>query len=72
MFGLTNNTHAYSFATVGLKKHYDKMFSSRQAANEYMYDLCSKFGLHIVKIWDDHHDKTYICDNGVTFYIQRA
>lgn len=48
------------------------MFSSRQAANEYMYDLCSKFGLHIVKIWDDNHDKTYICDNGVTFYIQRA
>lgn len=72
MFGYLNNGHVYSFASVGFKKNYDKVFCSRQAANEYMYKICEKKGLRIKKVWDDKHDKTYICDNGITFYIQRV
>ena len=70
MFGYINE-HSYSFAATGLKKNVDKIFCSRQGATEYMYKVCQKYGLHIDKVWDDKHDKTYICD-GVTFYIQRA
>lgn len=71
MFGYEPE-HNYSLAVIGLSKHYDGIFGSRQAATEYMYKVCQKYGLRIEKIWDDKHDKTYICNNGVTFYIQRA
>ncbi len=66
--------HSYSFAVVGLKPGlfgFEKCFHSRQEANEYMYSLCAKYGLKIEKIWDDNHDKTYHCNKGVSFYIQR-
>jgi len=66
------NEHTYSFAVIGLSKKLDKLFSSRQAANEYMYSICQKYGIQIKTVWEDNHDKTYICDNGITFYIQRA
>lgn len=72
MFGYNTNEHNYSFAVVGLGKHLDAIFGSREAATEHMYSVCRKYGLHINKVYDDNHDKTYICDNGVTFYIQRA
>lgn len=63
--------HRYSFASTGLGVK-DKEFSTRQAAEEYMYSICDKRGLSIEKVYDDKHDKTYICANGVRFYIQRA
>lgn len=62
--------HHYSFAVSGLKIK-SKTFSSRQSANEYMYKLLSKYKLHIRKVYDDKHYKTYICDNDVRFYIHR-
>lgn len=73
MFGYDfySQTHGYSFAASGLGKKVDRSFSSRNAANEYMYKLCKKYGLSIIETWDDHHDKTYVCTNGVKFYIQR-
>jgi hypothetical protein len=37
-----------------------------------MYKLCDKHGLQIEEVWNDNHDKTYICNKGVTFYIQRS
>lgn len=65
------NKHSYSFAVTGLKEK-SKVFSTRDLANEYMYRMCRKYGLNIVKKYEDNHDITYICDNGVRFYIQRV
>lgn len=62
--------HSYSLAATGIKLK-EMTFNSRQEANSKMYNLCEKYGLKIVKTYDDKHDKTYICDNGVRFYIQR-
>lgn len=64
-------THNYSFAVTGLGKTVSKTFPSRYAANEYMYKMCQRHGLKIEEVWDDKHDKTYICNKGVTFYIHR-
>lgn len=64
--------HSYSLATVGLKRDVFKTFSSREAANEYMYRVLAKNHLAIKKVYDDKHDKTYKCGDGVTFFIQRA
>lgn len=66
------NSHLYSFATTGLGKKIDKTFGSRDLANAYMYKLCDKYSLNIIKTYDDNHDKTYITDKGVRFYIQRV
>lgn len=70
MLGFTH-AHGYSLAVTGLRSKYNKTFSTREAANAYMYKLCDKFGLKVEEIWNDNHDKTYLCNKGVTFYIQR-
>ena len=62
--------HRYSLAATGLKTR-DYEFSTRQAAEKTMYDIMKKNGLHIEEVWDDHHFKTYLCNNGVRFYINR-
>lgn len=62
----------YTLATLGLKKAYDRTFSSREEANDFMYHLINKYGLRIVEIYDDKHAKTYKCENGERFFIQRA
>ena len=49
-----------------------KVFSTREEANQMMYKIMAKYHLTLQKVFDDHHDKTYVCDNGVRFYIQRA
>lgn len=66
------NSHNYSVAVIGLTKKHNKIFATRDAANKYMYKLCNKYGLKIEEVWNDNHDKTYLCNKGVTFYIQRA
>jgi hypothetical protein len=66
------NFHNYSFAVIGLGKQRHRVFPTREAANEHMHNLCAKHGLTIEEVWNDNHDKTYICNKGVTFYIQRA
>ena len=66
------NQHNYSCAIVGLPKKYNRTFATRSAANQYMYNLCNKFGLQVKEVWNDNHDKTYHCTKGVTFYIQRS
>jgi len=71
-FGLFQAAHHYTLATAGLKKAYCRTFNSREAANDYMYRLCAKFGLHIVEVYDDKHNKTYKCNDGIKFFIQRA
>lgn len=66
-----NDRHTYSFVTTGFKWNKDKLFSSRQAANDYMYHICKRKGCRIVKVYDDKHSKTYFTDVGAQFYIQR-
>jgi predicted phosphoadenosine phosphosulfate sulfurtransferase len=68
----STNLHSYSFAVVGLNKKYNKTFPTRQAANKLMYELIAKYDLKLEEVWNDKHDKTYICNKGVSFYIQRA
>lgn len=71
MFNYWNNSHSYSLAVTGLKMK-SKVFSTREEANQMMYKIMAKYHLTLQKVFDDNHDKTYVCDNGVRFYIQRA
>ena len=64
--------HTYSVVSTGLRHDVSKTFYSRDAANEYMYGIIAKNGLAITKVYDDKHDKTYKCGDGVRFYVQRA
>ena len=68
---LTYNKHYYTFACTGMKVS-SREFSSRELAKEHMYNLCKKKGLIIKEKWKDNHDVTYICNDGVRFYIQRV
>ncbi len=62
----------YTFVMTGANlKEVDKMFASRAQANEEMYRLIREHDLKVVKVYDDKHDKTYICSNGVEFHINR-
>ncbi len=63
--------HRYSFACYGLSHVKSRDFPSRKAAEGHMHKICAKNGLRVEDVWDDHHDKTYCCDNGVKFYICR-
>lgn len=71
MFNCWTNSHSYSLAVTGLKMK-NKVFSTREEANQMMYKIMAKYHLTLQKVFDDNHDKTYVCDNGVRFYIQRA
>ena len=72
MFFFNENGHQYTLASTGLgRKNLDKVYGSRDAATQKMYEVCRKFGLQIVEVYDDKHDKTYICNSGVRFYIHR-
>ena len=49
----------------------EKRFGSREAANQAMYKYMAKHHITLKEIYDDKHNKTYVCDNGIRFYIQR-
>ena len=62
--------HQYTLAATGLKmKSYT--FVSRESATNKMYEIMGKNNLHLVEKYDDKHFKTYVCNNGVKFYINR-
>lgn len=71
LFGNLLGRRFYTFACEGLKVK-ERDFASRQEANKYMYNLMSKYSLKLKEVYNDKHHKTYICDNGIKFYIQRA
>ena len=50
----------------------DRQFSSRQAAKNYMYDYIDRKGFQVREKWHDGHYVTYVCDNGVKFFINRV
>lgn len=71
-FSLVSPQHLYSVSTIGAKVK-SKTFTSREEANRYMYKMVEKLGLgQLNEVYDDHHEKTYIYDRGVSFYINRA
>lgn len=62
--------HRYTLAATGIP--FTAMtFCSRNAAEEYMYRYMDKHWLKADEVYDDKHDKTYVCANGVRFYITR-
>ena len=63
--------HYYTFACSGMKMSC-KEFTSREQAKEYMYRIIDKLGLTLLDKWKDNHDVTYVCNNGIKFYIQRV
>ena len=71
MFLNNTNTHLYTLASTD-KKLKEGLFFSRQAAKEVMYNYIDKHGLKIVDKYDDKHFKTYICNDGTYFYINRV
>ena len=62
--------HRYTLASTGMATK-DYEFTSRQMAEQKMYEIIGKRGLRIVEVWDDNHFKTYLLDNGAKFYINR-
>lgn len=67
-FSSTN--HFYTLAVEGLKIR-DKVFGTRQAANNEMYKIIGQYGLQLANVYDDKHFKTYIFTNGVRIHINR-
>ncbi|MBE6133143.1 MAG: hypothetical protein E7178_00545 [Erysipelotrichaceae bacterium] len=65
--------HTYALDGVGVKRDrsFKKIYFTRENAEKEMYRLMNKYSTRAVKIYEDNHDKTYICDNGATFYITR-
>lgn len=63
--------HYYSLASVNSPK-VNKEFSTRESAMSEMYRLCDKYGMAIVKVYDDKHDKTYFTNTGTEFHINRV
>ena len=63
--------HRYVLAATGTRLS-PMEFGSRQCAEQAMYGIIGRKGLRIRKVYDDRHDKTYVCDDGITrFYITR-
>ena len=63
----------YTFAAIDAPKRIrSKTFLSREAATRHMYDICGKLGTSIREIYNDKHFKTYICENGTRFFINRV
>ncbi len=63
--------HVYTVASTD--KHFkDTWCGSRQTARALMYKYIDKKGLRVVKKYDDTHFKTYICDDGTRFFINRV
>lgn len=67
--GMGNN-HRYSLAATGVNFK-SKEFSTRREAESAMHKFMNKNGIRLNEIYDDKHYKTYCCEGGVKFYINR-
>jgi len=65
--------HASRFYTLGSDKYKisTSIFTSRCAANTEMYKIMNKNKLRIIDMYDDYHDKTYVCSDYSKFYVNR-
>lgn len=62
--------HRYTLAATGIKFRGGEYFS-RQIAEHDMHRFMGKHGLSIQEVYDDKHYKTYVCQDGIKFYINR-
>ena len=62
--------HTSTLAATGIKFK-GREYSSRQLAEHDMYNYINKHGYIIQEVYDDKHYKTYVCQNGIKFYINR-
>lgn len=63
-------THHYSVFATGIKCR-ARMFDTRVEAEEYMWKVCNKYGVHVECSECDKHERKYSNHNGVRFYINR-
>lgn len=63
--------HNYTLCSVNAPKNVDKIFPTRESAKSEMYRLCDKYGMQIVKVYDDRHNKSYFTNTGAEFHINR-
>lgn len=72
MFEFFNtDSRLYTLASTN-RKFKDKVCGSREVAKRIMFAFTDKKGLQLVEVWDDHHFKTYIFDDGSRFFINRV
>lgn len=72
MFDYLNwGKHIYTLAATGIKFKSGE-YSSRRLAESEMYRYIHKNGLIIKEVYDDKHFKTYVCQDGIKFYINRV
>ncbi|MCD8204444.1 MAG: hypothetical protein LUC16_01260 [Coprobacillus sp.] len=65
----------YTLSSIGLKGVRKEItFTSRDKAEDRMYTLISKKGLHVTKVLEEstNMDKTYLLSNGATCSINSA
>ena len=62
--------HIYTLAATGIKFKSSE-YTSRKNAEIEMYKFMNKNGLRILEVYDDKHYKTYVCQDGIKFYINR-
>lgn len=65
------SNHLYTLAATGIKLR-SREFSHRRDAEDVMYKVIGKKNLRIIERYDDKHYKTYVCENGIKFYINRV
>lgn len=63
--------HTYSLCLLRGPRKLEETFSTREGATSRMYQICNKYGMQIVKVYDDKHDKTYFTNTGAEFHINR-
>ncbi len=65
----------YTLSSIGLKGvRREITFTSRDKAEDRMYELISKKGVHVTKVIEDNvnNDKTYYLSNGATCFINMS
>lgn len=66
----SDSSHKYTVAAVGCKFK-DATFTSRDAAKAYLGRYLNKKCIQVKEKWRDGHYVTYVCDNGIKFFISR-
>lgn len=74
MFGCEKSllgSHQYTLAAYGIKFK-NRVFGSREAATQTMYNICHSLALSVECIDDSKHYKGYSAGDGIFFYIDRT
>lgn len=71
--GLTGMSggHLYSVTAYGVKFR-NATFGSRNEAKIYLGEYLDRKDIQVKEKWRDGHCTTYVCDNGIKFFISRA